>query len=189
VLIDYDGVRLRFQNSRLFFIPRVNVSAERWWWCRLGITPELSTRARWQFNKQRHLERVGGMDEGMRILCIQYLWYVDGSSTCRKTLRHGTSGFTSHPKKVCCGFFSPLKIHRLGRVWTSGKHIKHYTTDAKRSVLFFTNKKCKAWIVLFVKNYLICAVFSKCIRVSIRETCSFLCRIESMTKLSRCYCL
>jgi hypothetical protein len=38
-----------------------------------GITPDLSTRAHWQSYQQRHLERVGGMDEGMRISRIQYL--------------------------------------------------------------------------------------------------------------------
>jgi hypothetical protein len=55
------------------------------------------------------------MDEGMRILRIQYLRYVNGSFTCRKTLRHGTSGFTSHPKEGVLRTLSPLKIHRLGR--------------------------------------------------------------------------
>jgi hypothetical protein len=38
------------------------------------------------------------------------------SLTCRKILRHGTSGFTSHPKEGVLRFLSPLKIHRLGRV-------------------------------------------------------------------------
>jgi hypothetical protein len=44
----------------LLFIPRINVSGEQWWWwwCRPGITPDFSTRARWQFYQQRHLERV-----------------------------------------------------------------------------------------------------------------------------------
>jgi hypothetical protein len=54
-------------------------SWEPWlWWCRLGITPYSSTRTLWQSYQQRHLERVGGMDEGMRISRIQYLWYVNG---------------------------------------------------------------------------------------------------------------
>jgi hypothetical protein len=43
----------------------------------------------------------------------QYLKYLKGSLTCRKILRHGTSGFTSHRRKVCCGFLSPLKISPL----------------------------------------------------------------------------
>jgi hypothetical protein len=37
------------------------------------------------------------MDEGLKI--FQYLKYVNGSLTCRKILRRGTSGFTSHPKE------------------------------------------------------------------------------------------
>jgi hypothetical protein len=39
------------------------------------------------------------MDEGERILRIQYLIYASGSLTCCKTLQHGASGFTSHPKE------------------------------------------------------------------------------------------
>jgi hypothetical protein len=94
----------------LLFIPQVNVSGEPWWWsCWLGITPDLSTRARWQPYQQRHLERVEGMDKGMRILCIQYLWYVNGSFTCRKILRHGTFGFTSCLKEGVLQIFIVLK--------------------------------------------------------------------------------
>jgi hypothetical protein len=57
------------------------------------------------------------MDEEMKILLIQHLWYVKGSFTCRKILRHGTSGFTSHPKEGVLRIFI-VKIHRLGRLWT-----------------------------------------------------------------------
>jgi hypothetical protein len=72
----------------LLFIPRVNVSGVQWWWWyRLVITPDLYTKARWQSYQQRHLEQVGRMDEGMRILFIQHLWYVNVSFTCRKILR------------------------------------------------------------------------------------------------------
>jgi hypothetical protein len=106
--IDYVA-RLTAQITGLLFIPRVNVSAEPWWRCRLGITPDLSTRARWQSYQQRHLERVRGMDERMRILPIQYLWYVNGFLTCRKILRHGIWGFTSHPKEVVLRIFIALK--------------------------------------------------------------------------------
>jgi hypothetical protein len=48
----------------------------------------------------------------------------------------GPSRFTSHPRKVCCGFLSPLKIHRFGWVLnpqpfgSSGQHTNHYTTKA-----------------------------------------------------------
>jgi hypothetical protein len=118
-LIDYYRVRQMSQNrghhTDLLFIPRVNVSGQPWWWwwwwwCRLGITSDLSTRTRWQSYQQRHLERVGEKDEGMRIFRIQYLWYVNGSFTCREILRHGTSGFTSHPSEErCAADFIALK--------------------------------------------------------------------------------
>jgi hypothetical protein len=104
----------------LLFIPRVNVMWEPWWWwwCRLGTTPDSSTRALCQSYQQRHLERVGGMDEGMRISRIHYLWYVNGYFTCRKILRPGTSGFTSHAKEGVLQILSPLNFHRHGQVWT-----------------------------------------------------------------------
>jgi hypothetical protein len=50
-------------------------------------------------------------------------------------------------RKVCCGFLSPLKIHRLGRGFepatlrSSGKHTNHYTTKATS----FTWSSCRAF--------------------------------------------
>jgi hypothetical protein len=42
----------------------------------------------------------------------QYLRYLKGSLTCHKILRHGTSGFTSHPKegvlRICTAFKNRL---------------------------------------------------------------------------------
>jgi hypothetical protein len=49
------------------------------------------------------------MDEGVRILLIQYLRYLKGSLTCHKILRHETSGFTSHPKESVLRTFIALK--------------------------------------------------------------------------------
>jgi hypothetical protein len=40
------------------------------------------------------------------------------SLTCRKILRHGTSGFTSYQKEGVLWIFIALNIHRLGRVRT-----------------------------------------------------------------------
>jgi hypothetical protein len=122
-LIDYDGVRLTSQNSgyhwTIFHPP-----GEREWKAVMmipaGDNSYLSTKARWQSYQHRHLERVGGMDEGMKIFPIQYLWYVNGSLTWRKILRHGISGFTSHSKEEGMQriFITLKKIHRLCRVWT-----------------------------------------------------------------------
>jgi hypothetical protein len=72
-LIVCDGVRLCLRtaatNGPIFHLPG-DMWARRamWqWWCRLGITPDSSTRALWQSYQQRHLGQVG-LDEGMRIL-------------------------------------------------------------------------------------------------------------------------
>jgi hypothetical protein len=66
----------------------------------------------------------------------QYLKYLKGSLTRRKILRHGTSGFASHPKGRCAAdFYRPLKsIASAGfepaNLGSSGKHTNHYTTKA-----------------------------------------------------------
>jgi hypothetical protein len=46
------------------------------------------------------------------------LWDFKSSFTCRNVLWHGTFPlYFPSEKKVCCGFLSTLKIHRLGRVF------------------------------------------------------------------------
>jgi hypothetical protein len=80
-----------------------------WWWCRLGITPDSSTRALWHSYQQRYLGQEGGMDEGVRISRVKYLWYFNGSFACRKILRLGISGFTSHPNEGVLRIFIALK--------------------------------------------------------------------------------
>jgi hypothetical protein len=48
-----------------------------------------------------------------RILPTKYLFHtVQGSSTCRKMLRHRTNGCTSPSKEVVPRILSPLNIHR-----------------------------------------------------------------------------
>jgi hypothetical protein len=63
------------------------------------MTPDSSTRTLWHSYQQRYLGQVGGINEGVKILPIQYLRYLKRSLTCRKILRYPTSGFTSHPKE------------------------------------------------------------------------------------------
>jgi hypothetical protein len=113
-LTDYDGVRLCLRTAAitgLLFIPRANVSGQPWlwWWWRPGISPDLSTRARRQSYQQRHLEGVGGLHKGGRILRIQHLRYVNGSFTCRKILLRRTSGFASHPNEGVLWIFITVK--------------------------------------------------------------------------------
>jgi hypothetical protein len=118
----------------LLFIPRVICEhGEPWWWCRLGITPDSSSRALWQSNQRRHLGQVGEMNEGARILPIS-IWNTS------KDLEHDVKSYGMGPptllpirRKVRCWSpsprISPLKIHRFRRVWTrdpwsSGRHSK-----------------------------------------------------------------
>jgi hypothetical protein len=106
------------------------------WQCRLGIIPELSTRARFQSYHQRYVEEVRVMDERMRILHIHDAWYLYGSLTWCKILRHGISSFIFYSKECLLRFLSPLKILRLCRVLTHdplGKWQAHYATQATGS--------------------------------------------------------
>jgi hypothetical protein len=49
------------------------------------------------------------MSERIGNFAYQYLRCVNGSSTCRKILRHGVSGFTSHQKEDVLQIFITLK--------------------------------------------------------------------------------
>jgi hypothetical protein len=120
-MADYIGWDWRLRTAAitdLLFIPRVNVSGEQWWlWCQLGITPHSSTRAVWLSYQQRHLEQVGVIDEGMRILPIS-IWNTSRYILhALKSYDMGPSRFTSHPKEGVLQIFIVLKNHRLGRVW------------------------------------------------------------------------
>jgi hypothetical protein len=76
---------------------------------RLGLTPDLTTRDLW--GSRRWARERGNF-------VYSSLWDFKNSFTCRKILRHGTFPlYLPSERKVCCGFLSPLKIHRLGRVW------------------------------------------------------------------------
>jgi hypothetical protein len=59
-------------------------------------------------------EQVGGMDERRETFTLQaFCSHLHVMFTCRKVLRHGASGFTSHPKEGVLRILSPLKIHCL----------------------------------------------------------------------------
>jgi hypothetical protein len=70
-LVDYEGVRLTSQNCGHHW--RVVHPPGECYWRAVVVTPDFPTRARWQSYQQIHLERIGGMDEGMKILRIQCL--------------------------------------------------------------------------------------------------------------------
>jgi hypothetical protein len=68
---------------------------------RLKLTPDLTTR--WATRNDNFV--------------YSSLWDFKSSFTCNKILRHGTFPlYFPSERKVCWGFLSPLKIHRLGRV-------------------------------------------------------------------------
>jgi hypothetical protein len=80
------------------------------------------------------------MGERNKNLVYPTLWDFKRSLTCRKILRHGISGFTSHPKKGVLRIFIALKksIALAGfepaSSGSSGKHTNHYTTKVTDNV-------------------------------------------------------
>jgi hypothetical protein len=126
--IFYDGVRLTSQNCSLFgpiVHSRVTAMWTMVWWYRLRLTPNSFTRALWQplvLSYSPVSRDISGASKGMvegnaNFVCPSSLAFKR-SLTCHKFLRHGTFGLLPIWKKVCCGFLSPLKIHRLGLVRT-----------------------------------------------------------------------
>jgi hypothetical protein len=136
-------MRLTSQNCSLYrpIHIRVIVMLSMVWWYRLGLTPNLTTRALWQppvlYGGPVSRDISGAsrrMGEGNEDLDYPSPWDLKRSFTCRKILRHGISGFTSHPKKVVLRIFIDLKNPSS---WpgsnpvtfeTSVKHTNHYTT-------------------------------------------------------------
>jgi hypothetical protein len=94
---------------------------------RVGLTPNLTKRDLWRSRRWA----IGNED-----FLYSSLWDFNSTFTSRKILRHGTFRiYFPSERKVCCGFLSPLKIHRLGGVRPatfgfSGKHTNHYTAKA-----------------------------------------------------------
>jgi hypothetical protein len=76
------------------------------------------------------------MGEGNEKLVYSSLWDFNSSFSRHKILRHGTSGFTSHPKgRSAVDFYRALKSTALAgfepdTFGPSGKHTNHYTTEA-----------------------------------------------------------
>jgi hypothetical protein len=116
-LIDYDGVRLTSQK-RGHHWPIVHPPGE----CeqRAVVVMMLAGDNSWLVY-QSSLAILPAEPSGasrrngrrMRILHIQYIWYINRYFTCHKILRYGTSSFTSHLKEGVLRNFIVLK-NRLG---------------------------------------------------------------------------
>jgi hypothetical protein len=127
----------RLPTGLLFILQVVCESGEPWWWCRLEITPDSSTRALWQ----SYQEWNGRRSENF---AYQYLKYLKGSLTCRKILRHVSvykiSVFTSHPKKGVLRIFIALKnpLPRPGlNPWPLGPVASTLTTTPPRRLVIY----------------------------------------------------
>jgi hypothetical protein len=100
----------------LLFISRWYEMWTMVWWYWLGLTPNLSIRALWQppvLSGGPAIRDISGgsgrVGEGNENLVYPFPWDFKKSFACRKILRHGTSGFTSHPKEGVLRIFIALK--------------------------------------------------------------------------------
>jgi hypothetical protein len=114
-----DGVRLPSQHCD----PRPVVLSpddkrcgpvSKWDWLRL--TPNLSTRALWPVPETTLGVSCRGRRKWEFSLFIP-VGLKEFLTHCR-ILQHGFRLYFPFERKVCCGFVSPLKIHRLGWVQT-----------------------------------------------------------------------
>jgi hypothetical protein len=115
-LIDYDGVKLCLRTAATN-VAIVHSLGDMWTWRAMAMMiPAEDNR----FVHQSSLAVLSTETSGALLenFVYQYLKYLKECFTCRKILRRGTSGFTSPAKEGVLRILSPLKIHRLGRVWT-----------------------------------------------------------------------
>jgi hypothetical protein len=117
--VGYDGVTLTSKNCGLYgFIIHLWVTA-MWtmlWWYRLGLTPNLPTRALWQppvMSDSPVSRDVSGASRkiGEWNVSLVYPSSCDFKTSlkCYKILAHGTSGFTSHLKEGVLRIFIALE--------------------------------------------------------------------------------
>jgi hypothetical protein len=120
-----------------------------WWWCWLGKTPESSARVLWQSCQKRHLATSRRNGRRSENFAYQYLRYVNGSQTCRKYYNMGPPALRPIRRKFYCWFFSPLKIHHLGCVWTRamGPVASTLTTTPRRRLVAWLALMLRIWAV------------------------------------------
>jgi hypothetical protein len=142
--IDFDGVRRTSQNCGLYgpiFHPRVMCDVDHGMMILTEANSQLvyrialaATSTVRQYCQQSHLwqsqccpavlasytsqERVGEREKEMRIESIRPRGTSRVLLSAVKSYDMGPPALLSIRRKVCCGFLSPLKIHRLGRALT-----------------------------------------------------------------------
>jgi hypothetical protein len=148
-------VRLPSQHCGLgpVVLPRMMIAKWTSRLDRLGLTPNLSTRALW-LSSDTSLEPVG--DERRKCeFSLSIPVGLKSSFTCRKILRRGTFQlYSPSERKVCCGFVSLLKsIAVVGlepaTFGSSCKHTNHYTTKAT----LLQNRVCSYARLFFPRNF------------------------------------
>jgi hypothetical protein len=112
--IDYDGVRLCLIIAPTNG-PIVHPPADMWTWRTMVVMMSAADNS-WLVHQSSLAvlpAETSGASRGngrkSENFAYQYLKYLKGSLTCRKILRHGTSGFTSHPKEGVLRIFIALK--------------------------------------------------------------------------------
>jgi hypothetical protein len=106
----------------------------------------------------------------------QYLKYLKGSLTCRKILRHGTSGFTSHAKECVLRIFIASARFEPATFGSSFKHTNHYTTEVTNQTETRQNFVFCSWKYCFVTRTFLQYIVYCTIQISTR----------SMDKLKLC---
>jgi hypothetical protein len=120
---DYDSIRLCLRTAATSR-PVVHPLGDRWAWramVMMILAVDNSLLVHQSSLAVLPAETSGASRRNRRRsdnFACHYLKYLKGSLTCHKILWHGTSSFISIWRKLCCGFLSPLKIHRLVQVWT-----------------------------------------------------------------------
>jgi hypothetical protein len=122
LIVDYDAVRLCLRTAATNG-PSVHPPGDTWTWRAMVMMTMPAGDNSWlvhQSSLAGLLAEPSGASRrnGRRSenFAYQYLKYLKGSLTCRKILRHGTSGFTSHPKEDVLQIFITPKnpLSRLG---------------------------------------------------------------------------
>jgi hypothetical protein len=116
VMMDWDWRLRTAASTGLLFMMWTMIG---WYWLRL--IPNVSIRALWKppvLSGGPTIRDISGasgrVGEENENLVYPSPWDFKIYFTCRKILRHGTSGFISHPKEGML----PLKVRHLGRAWT-----------------------------------------------------------------------